>query len=432
MKSFNPQQKLLFSAEYLFDINPLKKYQILFDNLNCSPLDSIATSREGRPSILKSALLRALIYKNIKPLPTLYDLAVDLIDNPSISLKCNLPVYANPHALKERLSTFLRDVPNQYFQLIKNSLVSELINLGQIQGHTLSIDGCPIFANVKENNLKTSVKDRFLKTKSLKGDPDAKLGATINFKAPFKKEIKYFWGYRNVAITDMPSELPIMETTKPANISEQVLFIPLFTSVQQSFLLPIKEVVADAMFDVEYILKFVVDDIKASPRIAKNPRWNKYSNVKLSSSGGLICVAGFNMIYWGKFKDRGKIRKKFVCPITHSKKFSQTTPACPWNLPTFLYGNGCIAYLREDYDIRKSIDYGSESFKKTYNLRTGSERVFSRLLTLCMQNPSVIGLNATTNHCTIAHITVLLVALTAAKTDHHDKIRFIKKFLPTL
>jgi len=432
MKTFNPRQRLLLSAEYLLDINPLKKYQILFNNLDCFPLESPNLSRGGRPPVSKSALLRALIYKNLKPLPTLYDLAVDLIDNPSICLKCGLQPSSNPHALKERFSHFLKDTPNQSLQLIKSSLVSELIDLGQIQGHHLSIDGCPIFANVKENNLKTSIKDRFLKAKVPKGDPDAKLGVTINFKEPFKKEVKYFWGYRNITITDMPSELPVTEITKPANISEQSLFIPLFTSVQQSFHFSIEEVLGDAMFDAEYILRFVIDNLKALPRIARNPRRNKYSEVKLSSTGGLICIAGFNMIYWCKFKDRGKIRKKFVCPITHSKKFAQITPLCPWNHPKFLHGKGCTAYLRGDYNVRENIDYGSEDFKKSYNLRTGSERVFSRLLTFCMQSPSVIGLNATANHCTIAHITTLLIALTATKTDHKDKIRFIKKFLPTL
>jgi hypothetical protein len=95
-------------------------------------------------------------------------------------------------------------------------------------------------------------------------------------------------------------------------------------------------------------------------------------------------------------------------------------------------GKGCIAYLRGDKNIRKNIDYGSETFKKTYKMRTGSERIFSRLLTLCMQDPSIKGLNATANHCSIAHITVLLVALTAVKTGNKNKIRFIKSFLPNL
>ena len=75
MKTFNPYQKLLLSAEYLLDINPLKKYELLFDNLNPSPIETSFVSN-GRPPIPKSSLLKALIYKNLKPFPTLYDLAV--------------------------------------------------------------------------------------------------------------------------------------------------------------------------------------------------------------------------------------------------------------------------------------------------------------------------------------------------------------------
>lgn len=46
-----------------------------------------------------------------------------------------------------------------------------------------------------------------------------------------------------------------------------------------------------------------------------------------------------------------------------------------------------------------------------------------------MQNAPFIGLKATSNYVTIAHITVLLVALTAAKSNLKDKIRFIKSLL---
>jgi len=81
---------------------------------------------------------------------------------------------------------------------------------------------------------------------------------------------------------------------------------------------------------------------------------------------------------------------------------------------------------------KKKRQYTQE-FKKVYNLRSGGcERIFSRLLDPCMQNPSVRGLQAISNHCTIAHITVLLVALTAAKTGNKDKIRFVKSFLPNI
>ncbi len=91
--------------------------------------------------------------------------------------------------------------------------------------------------------------------------------------------------------------------------------------------------------------------------------------------------------------------------------------------PQFVKGTGCFAYTQVlSKDIRKQIAYGTTEFKKVYNLRSGSERIFSRLLKLCMQNPSVRGLQAVSNHCSIAHITVLLIALKLVKQA--TKIRF--------
>jgi hypothetical protein len=49
-----------------------------------------------------------------------------------------------------------------------------------------------------------------------------------------------------------------------------------------------------------------------------------------------------------------------------------------------------------------------------------------------LQKPRVYGLNAISNHCTIAHITVLSIGLTAAKLGQTDKVRFVKTFLPNL
>ena len=95
--------------------------------------------------------------------------------------------------------------------------------------------------------------------------------------------------------------------------------------------------------------------------------------------------------------------------------------------------NGCTSYTQTvPDDVRKRIAYGTEKFKKMYNMRTGSERIFSRLLSLCMNNPGVKGLNAISSHATIAHITVLLVALAAIKSGNKDKTRFVKSLLPFL
>lgn len=107
-------------------------------------------------------------------------------------------------------------------------------------------------------------------------------------------------------------------------------------------------------------------------------------------------------------------------------------PTCPMNHPGFSKG-GCYAYTRVDKSYRASApDPKSEHFKQIYKLQSGSERGFSRLLTLYMQQPRVTGLNAVANHCTLAHITVLAIAIAAVKTNNLKKVRFIKGLLKQL
>lgn len=76
---------------------------------------------------------------------------------------------------------------------------------------------------VKENNLKTNVNDRFNKNRICKADNDAKLGVIVIPKAfgtKSKKEISYFWGYRDHVVIDVKSELPV--------VHDSVMFIPIF------------------------------------------------------------------------------------------------------------------------------------------------------------------------------------------------------------
>ncbi len=247
----------------------------------------------------------------------------------------------------------------------------------------------------------------------------------------FRKSLNTSLGYRNFVLSDALSELPILEETRAANVVDSKVIIPQLALAKARFDLNICAVIADAGLDSAKVLNFIINDLKAKPYIARNLRRKK--DLKVSSTGNRICLAGFEILYWGKYKEGGRTRVKFVCPIIHSKKFSKEHPFCPWMHPQLVKGTGCFAYTQVlSEDIRKQIAYGTPKFKKVYNLRSRSERIFSRLLDLCTQNPSVRGLRAISNHCTIAHITVLLIALTAAKTGNKDKIRLVKSFLPNI
>jgi hypothetical protein len=100
--------------------------------------------------------------------------------------------------------------------------------------------------------------------------------------------------------------------------------------------------IADAGLDSEKVLSFIIKDLKAKPYIARNLRRKK--DHKVSPTGNRICLAGFEMLYWGKFKEGNRTRVKFVCPIIHSKKFRKEHPFCPWMHPQFVKGTGCFAY----------------------------------------------------------------------------------------
>lgn len=425
------EQKLLFSVESVLDIHPLQNFKILFDNLNADHLDSKYLT--GRKPFSRQSLLKAIIFENLNGLPTLSDLTMTLKNNPSAAIRCGFNIL-KPLPSIERYSMFLRDHDHSALQKIRIQLIHELISMKRIKGNYLSIDSCPILAQVKENNLKTNAKDRFNKERICKGDPDARLGVMVTFSKS-KKEISYFWGYRNHVVIDAEEELPIWDITKPANVQDSVIFIPLFNLIQTAFKFNVQAVMADAIYDTASILKYVITTLKAKPRIAQNPRNTKNIPERIfSKAGNPLCEANIEMLARGTFYDKrqDRWRRKWVCPIHHSKKTAKKFFICPAFHPKFFSQKGCYAYIRVDDDIRKQIDYGSESFKKDFKTRTGSERVFSRLLSICMQNPPVIGLKAISNYVTIAHISVLLVALTAAKSGSKNKIRFVKSFLPNL
>lgn len=206
----------------------------------------------------------------------------------------------------------------------------------------------------------------------------------------------------------------LLQTTLPANVRGTHVIIGQLEAVKESLALKPSAVIADSEYDSSAIIEYIVKNLGAKPRISLNPRRGVPSTTEINSQGIPICIAGFNMISRGIFWDKDKKRKrhKFVCPIKGSKRFAKDNPYCPWFHPSFIEGSGCYRYLRVDVDesIRAAIDYQSESFKKDFSKRTSSERVFLPLLSILMQKPSVTGLSATANLCTISHITVLAVA----------------------
>jgi len=419
-------------------------YEYIFQHLDLSIIKE-HLSNTGRKPFPRQAICRALVYKNLKAIKTLSELAFELSTN--LGMAYILGFDKQPPS-RHRFEEFLHKMPNEVLQQIRTQQIKTLVKLGIINGKYLSIDSTPIVAWVKQNNLKVFVGGKFDKTKLPQGDLDARLGFMSlqkftkhykkrelelfdrpNDKEQTDKKIIYFWGYRNHVIFDSLSELPVFEQTLPANVHDSKVTIPALKELKKNFKFRPKGVLGDAAHDSEQIRKCIRCNLRAKDFIPTNPRC-KREDIKLTAHNTRICTAGFEMYPWGKFKDRGKVRRKFVCPIIHSKSFAaKYNYRCPINHPRFSKG-GCYAYVRLDKSYRLDvISPKSEYFKKVYKMQSGSERGFSRLLNFCMQQPLFTGLAAIRNHCTLAHISILAIAIAAAKANQKHKIRYIRGFL---
>lgn len=416
------RQRCLIPAE---SIPPSTRYEKLFENL---PEIPSRKSARGRPPVAREALLKGLIYRNLRGIGKLVELEFELRNNPSIAQPLGFDPLKKPPS-DERFSEFLRSNPNGYFQSIRKYLVQELINEQVIAGNGVALDSCAIEAFVKENNLKTSIKDRYEKHHLPCGDRDARLGISIHFPNPFKKKIHYFWGYRNHIINDLESELPITEMTVQANKDEKKVGLSMLKNLNQDVSLPIEVVAGDANYDIEEILEYIIEQMNAEVMIPKNPR-NTHNTPYTIKKDEVYCQADLPMRRKGKMTTKGITYLQHICPLHWSKEFRGQYLLCPAGHPKFLKQKGCNVLIRITPSIREKINYGTHRFKNIYNKRTSVERAFSRLLSISMQQPTVKGLRAIRNHCTIAHITVLLVALTAHRIGCHDKVRFVKSFVP--
>jgi hypothetical protein len=405
---------------------PRLRWEKLFEHLPAWPQPA---ARTGRRPVARLSLLKALIYQRLRRMPFLRDLHTLLGDNPPIAAALGFNPYQPPPSL-ERFSAFLCDCPHPVLQQIRVQLTLMLIQEGVVTGQHVGVDSCPIASAVRENNLKTALRQRrYGKTTPPRGDPDARLGMRIHYPNPGESRVEYFWGYRNHVLADLQSELPLWEITEPNSVGEPRVAIPLMNAAQAAFQCPFQSVSGDAEYDAEAILKHIVHTLKAKPFIPYNPR-NAQDKTGFRREGqGVICPANLPMLRRGRMTVKGVTYIQFSCPFYYGRQKPDLL-LCPAGHPKFTSQKGCNYLWRITDSLRDQIPYGTEAFKEHYNRRTAIERVFSRLLAITIQEPSVRGLKSVRNHCTISHIAVLLVALAAHRLGHDEKIRFVRTFVP--
>ena len=416
------KQPELIQPEHL---SPRLRWQTLFEFLPPWPETEAKT---GRKPISRDALMRGCIYQRLTRRRFIRDVCTALKESPPLMAAFGFDPYSRPPGV-ERFSAFLSDTPHTCFEHIRITLTRQLLDLGVLSSRHVGFDSCPIASWVKENNLKTSLRhQRFEKSKPPKGDPDARVGVRIHFRSSGKGSVEYFWGYRNHVLSDLESELPLWEITEPNSVGEPSVAIPLLDSARSSLDLQYDSVAADAEYDSEAILRHIVNELEARPFVARNPRRAQDASGFRLDGQHVFCPGDLLMYRRGRMTVKGVTYIQYQCPFYFGKR--PDLLMCPVDHPKFSSQKGCNYLQRLTESVRDTIPYGAEVFKEHYNRRTAAERIFSRLLAVTIQEPSVRGLNSVRNHATLSHIAVLLVALAAHKLGHTEKTRFVRTFVP--
>ena len=129
---------------------PRVKYDFLFEPL---PSLSLSPKERDRPSFSRDSLLKAFIYKALRRLKTLSDLAFEFRNNPMMARSVGFDAYELPPSI-ERFSKFLRETSNPLFQNVHILLVQKLLDEKIISRKHLVMDSCPLWRRCERTILK--------------------------------------------------------------------------------------------------------------------------------------------------------------------------------------------------------------------------------------------------------------------------------------
>ena len=118
-----------------------------------------------------------------------------------------------------------------------------------------------------------------------------------------------------------------------------------------------------------------------------------------------------------------------VAPVRNSVVLSSKNDECPCHHKNFYNGKkhrGCTKYITIPDDLRLSVDRNSKYFRSTYSLRTECERYNSRFKNTGQERMWVRNKNSVANLNTLAHISLLAVAIAAITTHSSQSYRKLK------
>ena len=343
---------------------------------------------------------------------------------------CGFKNHKVPH--NSQFYRFLKEINNSKIQKLHYIVNKELIDLDVIGLEKFIMDSKPILANTKENNPKNFNRNKTNKKKKPKRNPQATLGyysSRNDYKG--KKKLEFFWGYRTHVIVDTRSGLCLVEKTLPNSASDAEVAKKLIKKLKKFYKFKKGAIfIGDKAYDVKDLYELIITKLKSKAIIPLNPR-NYQPGKSFSENGHRICDAGLEMYPNGIVQEPHRTRLKERCPIKMRKHITiMFNNKCPINHPKFNTGKcyGCTAYIDITNDARASVQRDTVRFNRLYKQRHVVEIYNSHLQALKAEEARNFKLRSVQNRISLFHLSLSLIALSAAKLGVFDKINSFLTF----
>jgi hypothetical protein len=317
--------------------------------------------------------------------------------------------------LREKLRRLDPFVLSDLLQQTVHALQGEISGLGEV----IAIDVKHIYAWVRENNPRESIRDRFTKENQPPGDPDCRVGGktSTNQVQPDgtkKAHTEYLWGYGTgvvAATSPVYGDVVLAEYTQPFNQTDVTYYQELYRRTALNLgLYPLHQT-ADAAFDAWYVYQHAAlhGGIAAVPL-----NQHAHPTFVRDPDGVPRCPMGLRMSPTYQFAHTNGYRaQRYRCPLLHPARTGQNCEH-----PQFVKGKGCVKDINIEPGglMRVTLDRDAPLYHAIYCQRTAAERINSQAKEPGIERPRVRNQRSVEHLNTLTYIIMNVRALQKAKS----------------
>lgn len=380
-------QQPLVDFNQFFTLDETDRLVLVLETINAERLLHVLDNESplgpnGYPHrVLWSALVAGVVYR----LPSVAELRRHLKMNPYLRFVCGIWSVARVPS-EATFSRFLDDLVEheELLDECADDLVRRFAALAIGFGESVAADSTDVHAYAKGKKVGAADPDASWGAKGSK-EGSSKAGKQSNSVSKGKKDgkagekvkkDKYWWfGYKLHLLVDTKYEVPIAVVLTTASESDTTQLKPLLEKRDQLLPnTPLKLCVADTAYDSTTNIKAITER-GAIPLIPLNPRNEKEPPGITNTLGTPLCAAGLPMLYWG----RDGHYLKYRCPEKSGLLCCLQEHAGTCHCTTSDYGLVVKLDMRDDPRRYVPVPRETKKFERLYKLRSGVERVNSRL-----------------------------------------------------